>query len=196
MESKATHEDTNMEICEADEEMWGGEEYDPPEAERFKRYRQIDETIKYIRSQEFRLTEDWSEAQKMRIMMYRDWFPNYNLVDPEVEHETFRRKCQETETLIAHLSDCVMRKTTFSVKFYLILLEHMKWLIDHEEAADKKVSKKLKELGMDDLAQRLEKDGRIRLNLHDRNIVETVEKQLPPDSEEDELSKQLSGMRM
>lgn len=76
------------------------------------------------------------EEQKQKILQYRDWFPNYNMVDPEVEDETFRRKCQETETLIAHLSDCVMRKTTFSIKFYLLLLQHMKWLIDQEEQDD------------------------------------------------------------
>ena len=129
-----------MEICEADEEMWGGEEeHIPTEGDRIRNYKEIVETINYIKSQEFRLTEDWLEEHKRRILIYRDWFPNYNLVDPEVEDETFRRKCQETETLMAHLADCVMRKTVFSVKFYLLLLEHMKWLIDQEEQDDQMV---------------------------------------------------------
>lgn len=125
-----------MEICELDEEMWGGEEEVPTEAERIKNYQKIVETINYIQSPEFRLTEDWLEEQKQRILQYREWFPNYGMVDPEVEDDTFRRKCQETETLMAHLTDCVMRKAVFSIKFYLILLQHMKWLIDQEEQDD------------------------------------------------------------
>ena len=186
-----------MEICEADEEMWGGEEeYDPPEAERHLHYRQIVETIAYINSQEFRLTEDWLEEHKRRILMYREWFPNYNLVDPEVEDETFRRKCQETETLMAQLADCVKRRTMFPVKFYLLLLEHMKWVIDKEEAIDKQVAERLRQLGMSNLADRLVAGGRIRLSLHDREIVENVEKALLSETEEDKLSRQLNGMRM
>lgn len=132
MESKATHEDTTMEICEADEEMWGGEEA-PSEAQRIKNYQIIVETINYIQSSEFRLTEDWLEEQKQRILYYREWFGNYAMIDPEVEDETFRRKCRETETLMAQLTDCVMRRAVFSIKFYLILLEHMKWLVDQED---------------------------------------------------------------
>lgn len=129
-----------MEICEADEEMWGGEEeYVPTELERINNYKEIVETINYIKSQEFRLTEDWLEEHKERIMKYRDWFPSYNLIDPEVEDETFRRKCQETETLMAQLADCVKRQAVFSIKFYLILLEHIKWLIDQEEQDDQMV---------------------------------------------------------
>jgi hypothetical protein len=84
----------------------------------------------------------------------------------------------------------------FPVKFYLLLLEHMKWVIDKEEAADKQVAEKLRELGMSNLADRLVVGGRIRLNLHDREIVENVEKELLSETEEDKLSKQLNGMRM
>jgi len=147
MESKATHEDTTMEICEADEGMWGGEEHVPTDWERFRNYQNIVETIQDIKSPEYRLTEDKLQKYMRDVETYREWFPNYNLVDPEVEDETFRRKCQETETLLAHLADCVMRKAMFSVKFYLLLLEHMKWLIDQEEQ-DSQMVEMMASLGM------------------------------------------------
>ena len=156
-----------MEICELDEEMdWGGEEdiYEemrktPTETQRISNYNRILETIIEITSQGFRLTEDWMEEHKKLIMVYRDWIPDYNLIDPEIENEDFRKKAYETEVLMRNLVEAIVKTKTFNVKFYLMLLQHMGWLTDNEkellnsvnpknDSVDQKLSEMVRRMGL------------------------------------------------
>jgi hypothetical protein len=73
-----------------------------------------------------RITEDWMEEHKGHILKYREVFPNFEIVNPDIEDSEFRTKAKETETLLANLSHQVNTQGTFNVKLYLILNKHMK----------------------------------------------------------------------
>ncbi len=147
--------DAKMEICELDEAMedWGGEG-DPYEAlrktptkdQRVHNYNKIVETINFITSSG-RITEDWMYEHGGMILVYRDWIPNYNLIDPETESAEFRKKCYETEVLMSNLVESIQKTKTFNVKFYLMLLQHMKWLTD-QETEDEELMEMFEGMGM------------------------------------------------
>lgn len=150
--------DVKMEICELDEEMeWGGE-VEPSDAVKQANYNKIVEAINFILSGG-RITEDWMEEHKTRILMYREWIPDYNLIDPEIENEEFRKKAYETEVLMRNLVEAIVRTKTFNVKFYLMLLQHMGWLTDKEkellnavnpknDSVDEKLSEMVRRMGL------------------------------------------------
>lgn len=73
-----------------------------------------------------RITEDWMEEHKEHILKYRNVFPNFETVNPDIEDSEFREKAKQTETLLANLSHQIKTQGTFNVKLYLILNKHMK----------------------------------------------------------------------
>jgi hypothetical protein len=77
-----------------------------------------------------RITEDWMEEQKELILQYREWIPDYSVVNDEIEEHDFRKCCSETEILISHLCNSIRVSKTFSVNVYHIFMKHMKQIIE------------------------------------------------------------------
>lgn len=70
------------------------------------------------------------EDHKKLILQYRDWIPNYAIVNEEITEPQFRKYCEQTETLIRHLCHTIWASGTFDVKVYHIFMRHMKGILD------------------------------------------------------------------
>lgn len=101
-------------------------EYSSPEMN----YLRIIETIQELESN-FRVTEDWTEEHKRHIFKYREIFPDFSKVNPEVESEEFRQTAYETEILITNLIHEIKVNGTIHLRFYLILNKHLKYLCEN-----------------------------------------------------------------
>jgi len=77
-----------------------------------------------------RLTEDWFEEHKQHILKYRDTFPNFRKVNEEMDDPDFRKKADETETILSNLVSEVKSRSTFTVKLYHLLNKRMKELCE------------------------------------------------------------------
>lgn len=100
------------------------------EAEKNANYQVFITTIEFIQNGG-KITEDWVEENKKLIRQWREWIPDFNVINPEVEDSTFRKTCQHAETLISYL--CA---SGFDVKVYLMLLQTLKKLCDMLYADD------------------------------------------------------------
>lgn len=92
-------------------------------------YQRIVDTINFIQSGG-KITEDWMDEERHYIYMYRSWIPDYSMVNPERETAEFRKVCHETETLIQYLLNYLKNTGHVEVKVYLMLLQHMRKIID------------------------------------------------------------------
>ena len=119
--------DTNMEYTTMDVSMEDEDTdvYSSPH----ENYLRLLNTIKEIESNS-RLTEDWFEEHKHHILKYRDTFPNFRKVNEEMEDAEFRRKADETETILANLIHELQSRKTFTAKTYLLLNKRMKELCE------------------------------------------------------------------
>lgn len=106
---------------ESDDEMLS-------EVERNKNYLSLVNAAKHIENGE-RITEDWIYEQKRRVEQWREWIPDFSLINEEREDAEFRRLCINTETIMRYLL-----ASGFNVKTYLLLLQNMLKIIDMIEA--------------------------------------------------------------
>ena len=94
------------------------------EVERNKNYLNLVNAAKHIENGE-RITEDWVYEQKRLIEQWREWIPDFSVINQERQDKAFRDKCSKTETLMRYIL-----ATGFNIKTYLQLLQHMKNIID------------------------------------------------------------------
>jgi hypothetical protein len=84
-----------------------------------------------------RVTEDWVEEQKKYIFEYREMFPDFDFLHPEIEDQTFRTACGSAEILMNNLLDSLMQEGTFSLETYSKFLHTFMqiasiWISDEE----------------------------------------------------------------
>ena len=65
-----------------------------------------------------RITEDWMEEQKDRILLYRGFWPDMSRLNPDVKDYNFRTWAVEVETLLESLCSDIRTYKTFSVPDY------------------------------------------------------------------------------
>ena len=94
------------------------------DVERHKNYINLVNAIKHIESGE-RITEDWTYTQKRRLEQWREWIPDFSMINQERKDKQFRELCSKTETLMRYIL-----AVGFSTKTYLQLLQHMVKIID------------------------------------------------------------------
>lgn len=116
-----------MEIVEMDAEMDEISEFN--EKQRHKNYMEISDTLGYIEAGG-RITEDFLVEVKWMIIKWREWIPDYSVVNEDNETEVFRQKCNQIELLIRELCRVIHSKNTIDMKLFTILLRHMKYICD------------------------------------------------------------------
>jgi hypothetical protein len=97
--------------------------------EKYQNFKQLLSTIEHIQSKK-RITEDWMEEHKKRILMYRDYFGDFNRVNPDCKDRTFRKLASDIELLLNHLVWEVQEEKSFTVDMYLKLNVGFKRLIE------------------------------------------------------------------
>lgn len=103
--------------------------------QKYENFLKIMTTVRYL-DDGGRITEDWMEEHKKLILQYREWIPDYSVVNDEVQEVMFRTCCQETEILISHLVNSVRTTGTFPVKTYHIFMRRMKQILETVLAED------------------------------------------------------------
>lgn len=99
------------------------------DAEKHTNYLAIAKTIEFIQSGG-RITEDWTEEHKRLIRQWREWISDFSQINEEREDAEFRKLCNETETIMRYIYGTLNRASYLDVKAYLLLLQHMKKIID------------------------------------------------------------------
>ena len=99
------------------------------DVEKYKNYTDIVNTIKYLEDGG-RVTEDWTEDHKSMVSKRRGWIPNFSSINEEREDVEFRKVCDETETIMNYLVHNTKKTGYFDAKLYLLLLKHMKKILD------------------------------------------------------------------
>lgn len=112
-----------------------------PDAQRHKNYENIVDTIEHIEAGE-KITEDWIYEQKSVLNQWREWIPDFSVVNQEQQNKEFRQTCKQAETLMRYIL-----AAGFNIKSYLQLLQHMKKIIDMIEA-DNELNEILEKLRM------------------------------------------------
>ncbi len=77
-----------------------------------------------------RLTEDWFEEHKQHIFKYREVFPNFRKVNEDVHDPDFRKKAEETETILSNLINEIQTRNIFTPRMYLLLNKRLKELCE------------------------------------------------------------------
>jgi hypothetical protein len=85
--------------------------------EMHQNYLFLQEAIRHVQSGQ-RITEDWMEEHKERILLYRDFWHNISLLNPDIKERRFRSLAVEAETLITLLTEEIYYTKTFSVETY------------------------------------------------------------------------------
>lgn len=65
-----------------------------------------------------RITEDWMEEHKDRILLYRGFWPDMSRLNPDIKDHNFRACAVEVETLLESLCGDIRTYKTFSVPDY------------------------------------------------------------------------------
>lgn len=95
----------------------------------YRNYLRLIETIKHLENN-VRITEDWYEEHKQHILKYREMFPNFRYINEEFEDSEFRKKAEETETILSSLTHEIKIKKIFNLKLYLLLNKHLRRMCD------------------------------------------------------------------
>jgi hypothetical protein len=105
------------------------------EDEKYQNFKQLLCTIDYIQSKK-RITEDWMETHKRNIMLYRDYFGDFNKVNIDCKDRKFRKLAEDSEVLLNHLVWEIRETGYFTVEMYLKLIIGFKQMTDIMVAAD------------------------------------------------------------
>lgn len=99
------------------------------DAQKAENFRQILGTIRYIRNQG-RITEDWMTEHKKHILHYRNYFGDFNLVNPDCKNRRFRMLAEDTELVLNHLVSEIEETGYFTVEMYLKLNSNLKRMME------------------------------------------------------------------
>ena len=105
------------------------------EDEKYRNFQSLLSTIDYIQSKK-RITEDWMEAHKQKILMYREYFGDFNKVNIDCKDRKFRKLAEDTEMLINHLVWEIQETGYFTVEMYLKLIIGFKQMTEIMVATD------------------------------------------------------------
>ena len=84
---------------------------------KFANYVFLIGAIRYV-EQGRRITEDWMEVHKKRILTYRDFWVDMSRLNPDLPDARFRTAAVECETYLGILYDEILSTKTFSVDIY------------------------------------------------------------------------------
>lgn len=96
----------------------------------YENYCRLKRTVTFL-ANGGRVTEDWMEEHKRHILKYREIFPDISETNVEIGDPEFRKTAQESEVLLQNLIRTIQTSRFFSVKFYLMLNEHLIKLTEH-----------------------------------------------------------------
>jgi hypothetical protein len=85
--------------------------------EKKSHYDFLIDAIRYVERGD-RITEDWMEEHKKKILAYRDFWPDMSRLNPEISNHHFRAWAVEVETLLVSLCNDIYTYKTFSVPDY------------------------------------------------------------------------------
>jgi hypothetical protein len=91
------------------------------EDEKYRNFQSLLSTIDYIQNKK-RITEDWMEEHKRNILMYREFFGDFNRVNIDCRDRKFRKLAEDAEMLLNHLVWEIKETRYFTVEMYLKLL--------------------------------------------------------------------------
>jgi hypothetical protein len=112
---------------EIDEEEIRGDPYE--------NFRKIMGTVEFLNRKDI-ISQDWVDEHKELILKYRQWIPDYSIVNDEVEDATFRKRCADMETLIRHLCNTINATGKFDLRIYHIFMKNMKAILEYLFAED------------------------------------------------------------
>jgi hypothetical protein len=90
----------------------------------YENYCRLQRTVTFL-ANGGRVTEDWMEEHRLHILKYNDMFPNISKTNVEIRDPEFRKIAQEAEVLLNNLVQGIQVNRFFSVKFYLMLNQHL-----------------------------------------------------------------------
>lgn len=93
-------------------------------ADKYENYCRLQRTVTFL-TNGGRVTEDWMEEHRLHILKYHEMFPNFSQTNEDIRDPEFRKTAQETEVLMNNLVQSVQTNRFFSIKFYLMLNQHM-----------------------------------------------------------------------
>lgn len=108
------------------------------DTQRYTNYIQLIKTIEFL-DKRGRITEDWMEEHKIRILHYRVLIPNFSLLNEDVVESEFRYKCEETEEMMRYNCEAIHTHHTFDVRVYYAMLSNMKYICDSVFSEDELV---------------------------------------------------------
>lgn len=120
-----------MEIVELDADMESGimDETGLTDEQKHRNYKEIVETLDYIEAGG-RITEDFLCECKWMIIKWRDWIPNFRVINEDNETTVFRQMCANLEDLMTELYRATMMKNDLDLKLFTIFLRNMKRMCD------------------------------------------------------------------
>jgi hypothetical protein len=103
--------------------------------EKYRNFQSLLSTIDYIQTKK-RITEDWMETHKQNIMLYREYFGDFNKVNIDCKDRKFRKLAEDTEVLLNHLVWEIQETGYFTVEMYLKLIIGFKQMTEIMVATD------------------------------------------------------------
>lgn len=98
--------------------------------EKIQHYRYLVATIQFLVNNE-RITEDWMEEHKRKIMGYRrEWMDNLKYMNTEIDDTDFRQACEDAEPLLSKLVNSIIKQGTFDTRTYLVFCQKIKFMVD------------------------------------------------------------------
>lgn len=116
-------QDSTSVVMEEDDEV---DVYGDP----YENYCRLQRTVTFL-ANGGRVTEDWMEEHRLHILKYNDMFPNISKTNVEIRDPEFRKIAQEAEVLMNNLVQGIQVNRFFSIKFYLMLNQHLIKLSEH-----------------------------------------------------------------
>ena len=102
---------------------------DYSDEEKRSNYEFLIDAIRHV-EKGMRITEDWMEEHKNRILVYRDFWPDMSRLNSDVSEYKFRAWAVEVETLLQILCHDIHTYKTFSVGDYHQLNLSMRRMAD------------------------------------------------------------------
>jgi len=99
------------------------------DTQRYTNYNQLVKTIEFL-DKRGRITEDWMEDHKKLILNYRQWLPNFGVINEDVTDHEFRFRCEETEEMMRFNCESIRLHGTFDPRVYHSMVKNMKYICD------------------------------------------------------------------
>jgi len=95
-----------------------------PYTDPCQNYCRIQHTVTFLTTGG-RVTEEWMDEHRLHILKYHVVFPNFSQTNPDIDDPDFRKIAHESEVLLSNLVQSIRVNRFFSIKFYLMLNQHM-----------------------------------------------------------------------